>query len=136
MKADHFKNLVEGLNTRDQVRYRFEYDALEILSEIPHNEWTDEKKFYQTTLFYDLWNHFPTERSLDLACSLVESHMGALKLGSQRAMKMFPNLLSFLEDISSSGEYSRVLNIFRVESQFVQPWMFIPWINQVLILFF
>jgi hypothetical protein len=122
---------MEGIKSRDQIRFKFESIALDTLDRLSSNDWTPDKKFYQATIYYDLWEQFPSERCLDLACSLVESHLNAIRLGSWRAMKMFPNLLTFLENASVHHSFSSVLNIFKAASENVQPWAFIPWINQV-----
>lgn len=130
-KLRRFNDLMEGMKSRDQICYKFESIALETLGRVSCSEWTPDKKFYQATIYYDLWEQFPTERSLDLACSLVESHLNAMRLGSRRAMKMFPNLLTFLENASVHPSFSGILNVFKAASESVQPWAFIPWINQV-----
>jgi hypothetical protein len=85
---------------------------------------------------YNLWNQFPHHRTVPLANSVIESHLDSLRDGSKKALKLFPNLLSFVEEISSSESYRQtyasVLANFTSKSLEVPPWLFLPWINQIL----
>ena len=58
-----------------------------------------------------------------------------MKLGSKRARKLFPNLLTLLEDIAQEPKFLPALKAFAKKSAQVPVWVFIPWINQILSMF-
>ena len=95
-----------------------------------------DQRFSLAAYNYSLWNQFPNQRTVQLANSVIESHLDSLKGGSKKALMLFPNLLSFIEEISSSEidrqTYSSVLAKFTSKSLDVPPWLFVPWINQIL----
>jgi hypothetical protein len=74
------------------------------------------------------------QQSPELASNLIESHLEAMRLGSRKAVKLFPNLLSLIEDVALKPHFSSALNKFAEKSDQVPAWLFLPWINQVPIL--
>ena len=95
-----------------------------------------DERFSLAAYNYNLWNQFPNHRTVPLANAVIESHLDSLKGGSRKALKLFPNLLSFIEEISSSEiyrqTYASVLATFTSKSLEVPSWLYVPWIKQIL----
>ncbi len=93
-----------------------------------------DERFSLASYNYNLWNQFPNHRTIPLANAVIESHLDSLKGGSKKALKLFPNLLSFIEEITSSEcqTYASVLANFTSKTLEVPPGLFVPWINQIL----
>ena len=89
-----------------------------------------DQLFSLSTFNYDLWNNYASHRSPALAESIVESHLDSLKAGSKKALKLFPNLLSFIEE--NYRTFPSILKKFTFKSLEVSPWLFVPWITQML----
>jgi hypothetical protein len=91
----------EGIKTKEDMSCMLATKSMDLLLKM-------EDSLNQTELFqlseccYSLWSAFPAKRLPELAIAIVSSHSKSIQLGYLKAMKLFPKMLTLIEEMSGN----------------------------------
>ena len=154
-KKNHFLLLVGNAKTKSDILKVIKHRMLDLLKEtigkietgkassskLLNSEQSDigQIRFNIASINYGIWNDLG-EKTVNVAESIVSNHLLAMKEGNKMARKLFPNLLSWMEEaIKNQDEVDSlvqtVVDTFCETSAKVPSWMFLQWRNQILSVF-